>query len=903
MEQLNMKPSINDNIAVTYHSELMDNYFSESTIDSVKGIKVLKYTAENAMIFFVDKQHVLNLLINIDDTATGWVHYNLSPEKMPVTSFDIQHTVKDNTLRIVYARRNSDSSELLVSEMINLNTIDAQRFDASLAWKQQGLPDNSRVIDHISINHESVLYSTAYKTTDAKYAYFRYGKQTVPYTLIENSPNILQLEVGQVYGDACVFLLHQMTHGTTMSYQTLPKQPGDRTLKGRFETGASINSFSIIPDTDDNSILYVAGDGLFKFNTPDAGKEEISPSGQDIHYSKIAVAEHDEEVSIWSIGEKDKRKHLYYSTNRYYDTADKIISKWTAPLMMHNDVAEFACIKGKQFINQLFLFDSSGSENALIAFWQDKVTSNWQEHPVQIEAVQEVRQAKTFTLNIGFDSDKLLLFHDEKVTIFAESNISVYINERKVNIGPETPVNAAIEGNQINVVYPTDSIASPQLRLSAPFLNKTISIDPTDKLAGRVKETFSSSKKLKATKKSDGKPLVPRHISGEQLKQATQTTSLIFNHAEGGGTAATSHPVVIHESDSNGYTLGDIWYAIKKGFIKAVKFVTQVVKDGVKLIITIGKKMCEFIVKGAQLAMQALEWVLKNTLGIDFQDIYNAFAFLFNWDDILETKNMFKGMLNNSLDGLEQSLDSFKEKVTGVADELKKMLNAPELTAHYKKMGKLSGYQQQANKLKKQHQSQQGNQMLDPRSNWVGSKKAALTSANTPASSADAPDLPQDDSFWGIITQLEKDFSLAWGELEPKFMEVLTDSITVGEFLKILVEKIAALVVDVAEKLIRGLLTLVQKLIGAAKDALNAEINVPIFTALYKRHIDKDCSLLDLVCLIIAIPVASSYSRFEHMPPYLVDRCLTGPPHGPSLGARLSRSVIYVPNQRTRNQL
>ena len=39
----NFKPKMSDNITVEYHGELMENFFSESTIDSGKGLRAIKY--------------------------------------------------------------------------------------------------------------------------------------------------------------------------------------------------------------------------------------------------------------------------------------------------------------------------------------------------------------------------------------------------------------------------------------------------------------------------------------------------------------------------------------------------------------------------------------------------------------------------------------------------------------------------------------------------------------------------------------------------------------------------------------------------------------------------------------------------------------------------------------------
>ncbi len=521
MENLNLKPTIDNEISVNYHGELMENYFLESNIDSGKEMKSLMYNSDNSMVLFVDKEHRLNIIVNINNTTSGWILYKLSPIGMTVSSFDIYHDNKDNTLRIVYARTYQNKSELLVSNSINLEKINPEKFEDALSWEQKKLNNTSRIIDHISINGEGVLCSNFYKTTDAKYTYFRYGKNAESYTLPENTGKVIQLEVGQIYNEFGIFVLYEMKNENTMLFQSFPDEKYGEISAYRFSTENDINAFSLLDNEQGNSELYLAGDGLFKFDSPDSNKKTIAQSGQGIEYSKIVTASNKKEVSIWTIGEKDY-KGLYYCSNKFYESSTDIKEKWTNPLMLHDKVEEFTCLKGDQFINQLFIFDSEKTSNALTHIWQDKVSTSWTELPVHLEALNNIIKKETFTLGIDFSSKSSLhSFHEEKVSISAESNMLVYINDARVHIGPENSFETVIDGNQINIIYPTKNISPSLLYVEAEFLKDKISIDPAHKLKEKLKIKFKDKNTLRNAKKQDGSSLISNDVSDDVLKQVS----------------------------------------------------------------------------------------------------------------------------------------------------------------------------------------------------------------------------------------------------------------------------------------------------------------------------------------------------------------------------------------------
>lgn len=280
---------------------------------------------------------------------------SLSEAGYEVSSFDFYYDEVHQKFRICFSQRKNQLSELLVSEEIVLNQTHLEQFKSYLKYESKRLSQPSRIVDHITMDQRGVLFSTSFEKTDALYHYFEYHRQPENYTLPENTIQAKQLSVGRLYGDYGVFVLYEIGKNGTMLFQSFPEKEGAEISQYRFETGEVISCFDLLEDEAGNSILYVAGKGIFKFDSPDDEKEQVAP--KTISYSKIDVSKNDDDVTIWALDKKDR--YLYYITNTFQQIDARgnylnTIQRWTLPLKMHEGITEFTAIKGDNFTNQLF---------------------------------------------------------------------------------------------------------------------------------------------------------------------------------------------------------------------------------------------------------------------------------------------------------------------------------------------------------------------------------------------------------------------------------------------------------------------------------------------------------------------------------------------------------------------
>src|SRR6476661_6522945 len=898
----NFKPKMGDNIIVEYHGELMENFFSESTIDSGKGLRAIKYKDDLAMLLFIDKQHKLCLIIQIDNSASGWTSYELSPDQFEVSAFDIHHDIhhdrENNTLKIAYSRVNNGSSQMLLSNDINLSGIEPLLFAQNLKWNQIDLENDSGKIDHISMNQNGLLFSTSYPNQDTTYSYFRFkGENPQPqrYTLPENTSKVIQLEVGQFDGDFGTFLLYEMKGENTMLFQGFPDEESGEKITYRFEyrdqlkRSAQLCGFTTVDDQDGNDQLYVSGDGIFAFKMEDGEsqptKSVISESGRGVVFSKIEVSSNDNETAIWTIGEENGKSGLYYLTNKFYESAKQVnTQKWTVPLQMQDAIEEFSSIKGQAFTNQLFLLGSDENTDALIHFWQDEETTSWHEHPVALPNVEELKKLETFTVNVQFKSDAAMLsFHGEKVNISSEANLLVYIGGNKVAIGPQKSYEATIEDDYINIVYPTKSISASQIYVEADFLASKVTIDPAHKLKTEIKVKFGDKNTLKNAKLPNGKPLIDSSVNDSDLEQIVSATNKAYEHIDqlnGDQSLATPNAVQFAAAapaqletpsitSDIGNTFGDIWHSIKKGFVEVTEFISEKVKDGVKFIIKIGKEVFEWVSKAVSDVFHFLERIWEK-VKVFFKDMFEYLAFLFNWDDIVHTKQVMKQYLSNIILGLADELGNIKEKTYHYFEEVKEKIEDIKKEISFKQLNDRNLNELRAANTK--------SDKIDPRANWMGAKKSHITNSGAQQQVAEA--IPSNsisalssasEKLFKHFEDLGQQFTDAFSDLSSKFIDVIQGNMKIGDFLEYLVLTLLELGVAVAQEIIDLIFEILEEAIRSVEKILNASIDIPFFSYLYKEISGDDLSVNDLICLLIAIPMTALYKLGEGETPFKND--------------------------------
>lgn len=848
-------------IIVDYQSEFMQNYIAESKISDASGIKSVRIDNDRTAIFFIDKAGILTMLFSASGIGSGWLPVALSQKGYKVSAFDFYYLENSRELGLCYAQVKDGRTEMRVAEKQEIKESDWANIADKLKFVQVAIPDSDRLIDHITCDGRGVLYSSRKTALDALYYYFRYGNAPGRYTLPENTEKVKQIEVGSAYGAFGVFILYDMAGSTrTMLFQSFPDDVYGEVTQDRMEVKANgktvmLECFDLVKNEEGNDVIYLAGEGIYRAEAPDQPKEVIAHG--NLLFSRISVAVNDDDVTVWAL--RPQNQSLYYTTNVFYNRNEKRETgqRWTDPLPMYRDIYDFASIKGTQLTNQLFLL-SNRADNAkagLMHVWQDAVSKSWRETEVSIENMNDMLAVSSFTIDLNLANEGSSPITDP-LYIRCKENFYVYINNRKYHLSPAWPAELPYS-NYYNIIYPADSIAMPEISLTAAFLDEAIHIDPTAPLKQKISEKIRNGSDLANARKQDGTPLVTGSYDqktldsvADAIQKASVATSQTTPVATSLGISLLSSNSVMQLPET-GNAISDLLYSVRQGFDAITGFAVDVVNSAWKFVLEIGGKIIEWVVNTARDVMTFLEQVWAK-IKVAFKDIVDFLAFLFDWDDILQTKEAIKLTATKILDRLDPALREGQAFVIAQIRQLK--VYATQflgLTDDLKLNQDFSSLSADTGTLERNKP--------DTRVNWVGSKQEIIFGAKSVEANRVDPQQ---------LGQLP-------GSDEPQLKDIITiladffnGKTTLGEFLKRMARLLVDLAFDFIEKFANELFEIVIAAINLFKEFLTGTIEIPLISGIYRNISNADLSILDFMSLLVAIPMTIAYKITHKVAPF-----------------------------------
>jgi len=876
-------------ITLSYQSHFMQNYVTESNIDKGKGIKSVNYDDDNSIILFINNKSELIALCSSSGSDSGWKTSVISAEGYEASSFDVYFEETKKELSICFAQRKDNVTELLVSKSVVINEqTDFDNFKNNLEFTAKSLTKNERVINHITMDSRGVLFSSLKEKTDALYHYFKYDEEPSEYTLPENSRSVKQLNVGRVsgyynkrgkyIGEFGVFILYDTAHERTMLFQGFQEEGEEEVTQKRYSIKDNIEGFDLVEDKNGNSVLFLAGKGIYKFDSPDSKIEEITKG--DVKFTKINVSKKDDDISIWAIGASGGSSALYYVSNNYYTNTNiseiSTVIKWTQPIMMHEKTEEFSSVRGKNFRNQLFLFgETSQGETGLIHFWQDAVSTIWKEDLINISNLNSLKEISTYTIDIQFLPENKAINFDElnrkKINLSFANNTVLYINNKKYFI-PSNTDHSLDFSDKLNLMIPTDSIVVSDINIQADFLDRDITINPTEGVKGILKEKIKSGEDLKNAAKQNGEKLIPEEFDSKTLNEVADTFNKMMKASdqieENNGQlnekvlTELKSPFAAENNVSYntgipginlGFSFGDVWNSVKKGFAVITEFVVERVKNGINFIIKIGETALNWIVETSKDVVRFIEKVWEK-VKVYFKDLFDFLAFLFDWKDIIETKRVLKKIGEEYFENMKKGVENFK----GVAVEY-----IMDLREKFKEAGsKIDKKYLPADNFNSLLAQNEQKEMLDSRVNWFESKRDVILS-NDPKLNAGAVSLEQVKDIKS--SEESKDIP---SEILDLVIKLIKGEIGFGEFAEKFLNKIALFAIDIAQKIVETVFDLLVKSLDFIKEILNFPIDIPILSYIYKEVSGDDLSIADFIALVISIPATIGYKLAYNEAPF-----------------------------------
>lgn len=894
-----LHPTTADNVQYSFYSELMKNYAPELPVDVNHTLKAIDENG-TPLIFSIGTDNALYVIHPQNQSQTGWVHKNLSGTLGKVTAFNVYQS-SSGSFRLGMAVTQSENSNCFyTSDLVTLADLDPASFNAAKFWKAISLLDPTAEVNQAYMAANMALIATTKPGQDALYYTINEKGQVKQYELPEDGSTVLQIALGTVYSNLGVFVLYEVGSSRTMLFESFPDPVYDKTSKYRFEPGGVINAFDLLRDEEGNDRLVTSGSGIFLFPSPYSGSQTIVPTPNKLAFEKVVSAQRDGKISLWVLGkDSDQQSALYLISNQFYNGSNNTVTtKWTAPIAMQKETGQFACIRGGEIRNSLFLISE---DNTLSHFWQDQTSTLWQQMPIPIYDTGKAREFDSYTLHVQFSCDELKkTFYEQKVKVWASAAIYVSINGQGYQLGPKTDVEVPLNfQGDLTIVNPVKSIVAPTLYIQAPFMTETLEIDLTHKVEERLQKVKSGDDLKNATKydptSNTQVPLLPHKVSQDagtlnnvaqgvqqflhtsnqikkKAKAPQQTWSLSFH--KGGsvtykeGSEASTHLATIEAKSSTssilsdlGHDFGDVLHWMEGVADEVGEFVIHMVDDAVHFVIQIGEDIYKFVLKTAEQVFAAVEWLFKK-IYLFFKDLIAWIGFLFDWHDILVTKDVLKQFSNNAFDGLESNVDRIKLEFDRWIDRvISQDLHSPKLVKRLKSQSdSLSGWHSKGKDTAIKPKA-------DPRVSWANSKAhhiSDLTASETHQTSGGTL-----SNLLESIEPLAKDFAIAYEKIGEELDGLIDGTLSIGDFAIKLLDTLGALALDILKAIVDGILDGISVLVAEIKKGLNASINIPLLSELYQFISGGDpLTMLDLICLLVAIPTTILYKIDEQEAPF-----------------------------------
>ena len=894
----------------------MHNYINEIhfTPDANSNLQAHHIFQESAMVFMLHEQK-LKLLLSLQeldvDVSASWLDIELSEDEQQLRDFDSFYNPEVAELTVCYVCGSGASqvkiATLDLSDLINRSGIFSPEKNAKAQelrdfftanWQSKsGIPAEGNV-NHISLNNNSLLIGVSFEGDDPELYYSSYQGIPEQFELPDESSQIIQLQAGTYNKKSGAFVLFQADDEVTnvqsneMAFVYFDEEE-DADFFTMADDEAKINCFCLSANPGKDDDLYLGGAGITAFVDTDT---KLTVLQGDYDITKLHASHHENERSVWMLNQKQNDNGVFFLSNRSYtEEADSHVvhdENWTPPLKMHQNIQDFASVKGANVINQFFFLgdfvDLPIDENkveesgtGLIHFWQDASTTHWHEHSITIPGSDEVRKIQSYTTHITFSSESLEdTFIGQTVALSATTNMVVVIEERKYLIGPNNRIKLTLESNDLHIAYPTGSIACGLLQLEL-YMDKKLAgsatIDPNKNFRSTLHEKAKDGDSLKTAKKQDGSPLISGSYSDHQYDQLAKTTQTVGKAGfciengqplEGLLTEVSTITLQAPQGELNenwtfSHAAGSIWHAIEKGFEELYEITTTVESEGIKFALRLESGVFNWVCKTLADMYHFLHHLWQK-FKVLLEDFIKFIGFLFKWHDILTTKDVVSRFANQLLEDITNGASTIKTKVDGMFEQAIHKVKQAE-----GKIDSTPGTHKTAADQTRGHTSQ----AADPRANWAHSKKSAFKHLGSDSLEViPSIDLSEHAELQSDLEQILHRLATEAGEnlqfILHKGKEMVQGKLSVGTFFKDLLLAIVEMGLKTLETAFDILIELFISLTDHIKDILNAPLEIPLFSKLYHTLTGHELTFLDFISLVIAVPVTVGFKLINGKAPF-----------------------------------
>ena len=735
----------------------------------------------------------------------------------------------------------------------------------------------------------------------------------------ENFEEVLSQKIGkaEIATSVGLYQLTKLEDGLTINFIPMESFFGPPTII-KLKAPEDATRIATLPvDDKNNTNLFVAAKESIYLFTP--GEQHNFAKGEKIVENALLVGVRDfyahqspKETILWGLNQKGEVFSVKCARGSETDP-----QAWSTPIPILTGVERIASYVNQQTANSIIFAHTSG--RSLVKLTQDPQTTIWQHSNILLPAldVDSVTEYTTYTSHIQLLGDDNIPIGNTKVLVTASSNCYVFINNVYYMLSPTVPIEVKTDRTgQVSIMQLTQTMGAvcyhletedktvkvdvnPMTKLldqiarvktgddlgkvqipnadgsRQPLLGKDITKDQRDSTVAALQEFVKTSKELPqdGSVKTPDTPFVSEAVSAKSFAARPETIwGMSFekgNWQFHSGGAAMEHFGLQIAPVSDTFALktdtlqlsniwdeaietvaGDIWNWLKKAFDDVKRFFVMVVDDVYHFFLEIGEKLYRFVLDCVNSVIHAIEFIF-NKLKVFIEELIKWLGVLFQWGDIVRTHNVLKNVIKQYVAYSIRRGGDIKKNIAEIFKNIEQRLD--DWAGLGTLEGDISGISAKTKPVPGQH-SPQANYGTTHLKNGLES-----ASSNIPH----APDL--NDKLKELLSLLEDAiekegaiFKNAFETLRKQVIEQF-QQLSLGEIIKRLLAILGKILVGSAENIIGTALDVMLLIVEGMWKVFDAKLNIPILSWLYKDITGNDLSILDVVCLVMAIPATVVY--------------------------------------------
>lgn len=623
-----------------------------------------------------------------------------------------------------------------------------------------------------------------------------------------------------------------------------------------------------------SDLLIAARDGIYRLpaSTCVRGSTELptnslvarSDEVQDL--KQIAVAQDGLSVSVWT---QNETGDLIYVQFEYDKTTGAFYQRSKAEPVLRGGLRFAPMFVGSSTSQRLFVLgdENNGKMRELFQAGDSKI---WTSTSFAVPAIENPQEVLTYTTHIRIRGSNGRPF-DGLVDLSASCHCVATVNGRSLHLSRAiTQVKPDVLGT-LTIIQEVDDLNVPSLKVVTAINSEPVFIDPGRKVL-QFFEGIKSADDLKRAQLPNGEKLIDGDLPPDTdlegaAKALSALTSRAASFSPGSQFQGVEASIAVKPSskedkmatvDTRPITaLQTASWASFDWMSSAGKAVLEVLDQGLTFVITVGKKVLKFVVNTFQHVMKGIK-VLFKAIGAGFKKLWEGLEFLFNWDDILDTHNIYRDCIEGFLDvavagvivlgkGIDDFLDGIQHSIREKFDDLEKL---PDEAG--KPVGEESAEveTEEGKKLDQAINSPGGNSLTYQTQHNPDVKQSVDSAAGC---------IPDDDplsTIWLALKSLLDEFWKSGKDIAGSFIELFSPSRkrTIGEIVSKLGGKLLVSLINAVRILIKAVLDVGASIIKSIKELLTAEMRIPVISWFWGKISDKPLSILDAFCLIMAVP-------------------------------------------------